>query len=76
MFMRAMENILIVGAGLTGAVTAALIKKHLPGSCQLTVRSTVWEKTDAIGNNPYHANEFGMATIGCLRLISKCYDYE
>ncbi|KAK2169433.1 hypothetical protein LSH36_10g12015 [Paralvinella palmiformis] len=49
MFMRAMENILIVGAGLTGAVTAALIKKHLPGSCQLTVRSTVWEKTDAIG---------------------------
>ena len=38
-------RLLIVGAGLTGSVTAALIKRHVPTNVDINV----WEKSRGVG---------------------------
>ena len=46
MLARTMENILIVGAGLTGACTAAMLSKEWSNA-----RLAVWEKSRGVGGS-------------------------
>ena len=48
MLARTMENILIVGAGLTGACTAAMLSKEWSNA-----RLAVWEKSKGVGGSTH-----------------------
>ena len=45
-----MENVLIIGSGLTGAVTAALLRSELPDKTAVSV----WDKARGAGRVPVY----------------------
>ena len=45
MVSRAMDSVLLVGSGITGAITASLLRNKLPD----TVKISIWDKGNGAG---------------------------
>ena len=63
--LEKMARVLVVGAGMTGAASAALVRQHIPEIGSITI----WDKGRGAGRQALESNLFPM--YSCSRKITR-----